>query len=261
MAETDRLKTELLEQTRAQVAAAEDLAQLRSSFVAAVSHELRSPLTAIVGYAELLRAHWVKLADADRLERIGRIVDAANRQKYLVEQLLTMSRMEMTTPTPATEPLNLPNLIQRAADEVRTGYRGQQIRLEGSPDLDVLADPERTLQILVNLLDNAAKYSPDGASIEVIWCEEGAQAIVRVRDHGTGVPAEGRERLFTRFGRVPGSRIRAGHVGTGLGLYLGRNFAQAMHGDLSLEDTGPSGSVFSLQLPLVRPLSNGKVAF
>jgi signal transduction histidine kinase len=111
------------------------------------------------------------------------------------------------------------------------------------------------VQILVNLMDNAAKYSPDGSSIEVSWAEEEARAMVRVRDHGSGLPADGRERLFTRFGRVPGSRIRAGRVGTGLGLYLGRSFAQAMHGDLTLERTGPEGSVFCLELPLAMPRS------
>ncbi len=256
LAETDRLKTELLERTQAQVAAAEDLAQLRSSFVAAVSHELRSPLTAIVGYAELLQAHWSQLPDDDRLTRIRRIVDAANRQKYLVEQLLIMSRLEITTPVPTVEPTRIQSVVERAADEVRTGYRGQLIWLEGPPNLDMMADPERAVQILVNLLDNAAKYSPDGAPIEVSWAAEEVQAVVRVRDHGRGVPVEGREHLFTRFGRVPGSRIRAGRVGTGLGLYLGRSFAQAMHGELALERTGPSGSVFCLKLPLAAAQSS-----
>jgi len=75
---------------------------------------------------------------------------------------------------------------------------------------------------------------------------------VRVRDYGTGIPDEARERLFTRFGRVPGSRIRAGRTGTGLGLFLGRQLAEAMHGDLELESTSPDGTTFRLRLPLYR---------
>ena len=74
--------------------------------------------------------------------------------------------------------------------------------------------------------------------------------VVRVRDHGPGIPEEGRSILFSRFGRVPGSRMRAGHVGTGLGLYLGRAYAEAMGGTLDLESTGEEGSTFCLRLPV-----------
>jgi len=106
------------------------------------------------------------------------------------------------------------------------------------------------MQILVNLIDNAAKYSPEGASIDVSWIPDGDRVVVRVRDHGVGMPAEGRDHLFTRFGRVPGSSARPGHTGTGLGLFLGHGFAQAMGAALDLESTGPQGSVFRLTLPM-----------
>lgn len=74
--------------------------------------------------------------------------------------------------------------------------------------------------------------------------------VIRVRDHGPGIQEAGRDTLFTRFGRMPGSHVRAGHVGTGLGLYLGRHLAEAMDGELTLESTGPGGSTFALRLPL-----------
>lgn len=250
LADTDRLKTALLTQTRAQAAAAEELARLRSTFVASVSHELRSPLAAIVGYAELLRAHWQRLADAKRLAYVDRIVAAANRQQRLVEELLLLSRLEIGALIPKCEPTRLRPLLERACDEVRANYRGQRIQLAGPDDLAAMADAERMLQILVNLLDNAAKYSPDGAPIAVSWVQAESRVLIRVRDHGCGVPEEGRDRLFTRFGRVPGSCIRAGRVGTGLGLYLGRSLAQAMGGDLVLESTNAQGSVFRMELPL-----------
>jgi signal transduction histidine kinase len=238
-----------IEQQRA--GAAEELARMRSDFVAAVSHELRTPLTAIIGYAELLHARWEYLTDAERLERITRIVVSASRQQRLVEDLLLLSQLESAALTMRTETLPLAILVQRAAEEVQASYAGQHIDLSGPADLQVQADADRAVQVLVNLIDNAAKYSPDGSPVLVSWRLEDAIAVVRVRDHGTGVPERGRDHLFTRFGRMPGSRTRAGRVGTGLGLHLGRQLARAMGGALGLEATGPQGSTFRLQLPAV----------
>ncbi len=250
LAETNRLKSELLEQSQTQAAAAQDLARLRSDFVATVSHELRTPLTAIVGYAELLQSHWAQLTDEERLERIDRIVASANRQQRLVEDLLILSRLEIGALAPKVRTILLGSLIERAADEVRSSYHGQQIAVEGPSWLQVQADPDRSVQVLVNIMDNAAKYSPEGSPVHIRFVKEGDTAIVLVRDEGAGISVEGRELLFTRFGRASGSRTRAGRVGTGLGLHLSRSLAQAMGGDLRLESTGPSGSVFRLTLPL-----------
>ncbi len=229
--------------------AAVELAQLRSDFVASVSHELRTPLTAIVGYGELLQAHWQRLDDTQRLDRLGRIVASANRQKRLVGDLLLLSRLEAQGSTPRIEPVCVADLVDRVADEVRGTYTGQHFDLAGAPDLYVLADLDRATQILANLLDNAAKYSPQGASITVTWRLDGNGVVIQVADRGAGIPEASRDRLFTRFGRVPGSQVRSGHVGTGLGLYLGRDMARAMGGELDLESSGPSGSVFLLRLP------------
>ena len=231
-------------------AAAEQLAQLRSDFVAAVSHELRTPLTAIVGYAELLQAHWSMIDEGRRLEQISRIVLSANRQKQLVDDLLLLSRAESETSIQQAEAVALVRLVERAAAEVRGAYGEQQITLEGPLALCVLAEQGHAVRIVVNLLDNAAKYSPEGSPITVSWGHEGPLAYVLVRDWGPGIPERGRTQLFTRFGRIPGSRIRAGRVGTGLGLYIARRLAEAMGGTLDLAETGPEGSTFRLCLRL-----------
>ena len=229
--------------------AAEALARLRSDFVASVSHELRTPLTAIVGYGELLQARWAHLDEGQRLEHIARIVNSANRQKRLVEDLLLLSRVDQGDLQPKQDLVQIAHAVARASDEVRSSYPGQRIDLAGASDLVAHGDLERVTQVLVNLIDNAAKYSPEGNPITVTWCAEGGDVAVRVRDQGSGIPTSGRDQLFTRFGRVPGSRTRAGRVGTGLGLHLGRQLVSAMRGKLELEDTGPAGSVFCLRLP------------
>ncbi len=231
-------------------AAAQELAGLQSDFVARVSHELRTPLTAIIGFGELLQVHWGEFSEALRLERINQIVAAANRQRRLVEDLLLVSRLDATSLITQSASAYLATLLRQVVAELQVSYPGQHVIAEGAADLRVWVDAARASQVLTNLLDNAAKYSPEGSAIAVSWGPEGKQAVVRVRDHGPGIPESGREQLFTRFGRVVGSRIRAGHVGTGLGLYISRGLAEAMGGDLDLEDTGPQGSTFRLRLPV-----------
>lgn len=232
-------------------AAAEELAEERSTFVASVSHELRTPLASILGYAELLLEYWGRLADEQRRDRIERIAAAAHRQQRLVEDLLLIGRLDGHTLRHRPQPVPLLPLAVRAIEDLQVRYGNQAVALDGSAGALVLADPDRTHQVLANLLDNAAKYSDEGSPIDLGWSVEGATVAIRVRDRGPGIPPAGRERLFTRFGRLPGSRIRAGHVGTGLGLYIGRALAEAMGGDLDLEHTGREGSTFRLRLPLV----------
>ncbi|HWE61747.1 MAG TPA: histidine kinase dimerization/phospho-acceptor domain-containing protein, partial [Chloroflexota bacterium] len=236
------------EQERAR--AAEELARMRNDFVSSVSHELRTPLTAIIGFAEILQARWTQTEDEERLAWVGKIVNAANRQQRLVEDLLLLSRMETGNLAPQIARVALRSLCQRAAEEVQGSYPGQRIDLVGPDRVVVLADPERSIQVLANLVDNAAKYSPEGSPIVIWWGVEEQVGVVRVLDRGPGITSQGRNHLFTRFGRVPGSRMRAGRVGTGLGLFLGRGLARAMAGDVELESTGPDGSTFLMRLPL-----------
>jgi len=238
----------LREAQRAHEAAAR-LSQARSDFLAAVSHELRTPLTAVVGYAELLLSRWDRTDDGKRRAQVARIVTAATRQQRMVEDLLLLNQVENNALNLARELLEVGPLVQRAVDRMEAVYPGQHISIHG-PTLRVVGDRDRLPQVVANLLDNAAKSSPKGGTIAVTWEDDRDSAILRVRDQGPGIPEEWHEYIFTRFGRVPGSRNRAGRVGTGLGLYLSRQLARLMGGDLDLESSGPEGSVFRLRIPL-----------
>jgi signal transduction histidine kinase len=238
-------------QEQARATAAEELARIRGDFVASVSHELRTPLTAIVGYAELLEASWDVLSEAVRLEHVRRISLAATRQRKLVEDVLLTSHLERQPFSVERRPTELDAQIAIAVSDVLGSYPGQRIETAGPPHLIVLADPIRLVQILTNVLDNAAKYSPEQSAVEMHWEVDGAQVVVlHIRDHGRGIPVGDRHQLFTRFGRIPGSIVRAGRSGTGLGLYISSQLAAAMGGSLDLEDSGPRGSTFRLRLPL-----------
>jgi signal transduction histidine kinase len=228
-------------------AASEELAEMRSDFVAAVGHELRTPLTAVIGLGQLLQSRWQYLAETQKQELINRIVSAATRQKRLVEDLLSLTQVRGAPPHVGAT--HLSTLVRMVVAEAQVTYVGQRIDLLGPGDVQVLAHPDRLMQILGNLVDNAAKYSPEDSAITVAWEVHDGSVLIRVRDRGSGIPDAGRELLFTRFGRIPGSVMRGGRVGTGLGLYLGREWARSMGGDLDLESTGPEGSTFLLRLP------------
>lgn len=215
-----------------------------------MSHELRTPLTAILGYAELLEERWDLIDDRVRRERVHRIVGVANRQLQLVEELLLLSRIGAGKLEIQSLACPVAVLAQQATAELQGSYRQQQVLVSGGPGTMVLADGARVVQIIVNLLDNAAKYLPEGSPVRLTWREDGGMVAIRVQDRGRGVPEQGRERLFSRFGRLPGSQTRAGRVGTGLGLYLSRHLAEAMEGSLDLEASGSGGSTFRLRLPI-----------
>jgi signal transduction histidine kinase len=242
------LERERLQALDAAAQAAAERLHVRSDLLSAVSHELRTPLTSVLGYAELALGHWDELTDDDRRTYLRRIADAANRQRRLVDDFLRVSKLSADTREAPREPVPIAALLGQAADDLRLAYKGQRVLLCGPDTLQVLAEPARLRQILDNLLDNAAKYSPEGSPIDVTWNREGSRVAVRVCDHGLGVPLAGRHDLFTRFGRVPGSKARAGRVGTGLGLFLGRQLAETMGAELDLEATGPAGSTFRLRL-------------
>jgi PAS domain S-box-containing protein len=231
--------------------AAEDLARMRADFLSSISHELRTPLTAALGFAELLQERWGTLSDALRRDKVDRIVMATRRQHHLVDQLLEVVRLDNDAVRVRHDDLEIGRLIEEAAEEVRVMYGGACVLLDGSQTLGVCGDGGRIVQIMSNLVDNALKYSPEDSRVEVQWEASGDMVLVRVRNFGQGIPKEGRAMLFTRFGRVPGSAIRAGRVGTGLGLFIGRRLARAMGGDLDLESTGPGGTTFLLTLPRI----------
>ncbi|MDB5056664.1 MAG: phoR [Chloroflexi bacterium] len=227
----------------------EELDQLRTDFVSTVSHELRTPLTGIKGFTETLQTYWTRLDDERKHHYLDRIYGASKRLQRLVQDLLFVSHVEGGTLPLTIRRVQLEDLISSAVHEVKQKYRGQSILLDVPDSLPlVLADADRAQQVLVNIMDNGVKYSPEGNEISV-RCTVLPDAVkFTVLDRGPGIRPQDLPRLFTRFGKID-QVIRAGHVGTGLGLFISKQLVEQMNGVITVNSVVGEGSQFSFTLP------------
>jgi signal transduction histidine kinase len=223
--------------------------QMQVDFVANVSHELRTPLTAVKGTVETLRDGAVNDPEVrDRfLETVERETDRLIR---LVNDLLLLSRADSEALNLRREPLNLAALAQATAERLEPQSRGVVLKVSAGPNAPLAwADPDRVEQVLLNLLDNAIKYSrPDGAVTVCVEAGPGGAALVQVRDEGIGIPAEDLDRIGQRFYRADKARSR-GQGGSGLGLAIAQALVQAHGGELWVQSQENVGTSVSFTLP------------
>ncbi|MEV5411289.1 ATP-binding protein [Thermopolyspora sp. NPDC052614] len=220
--------------------------KMRTALLAAVSHDLRTPLASAKAAVESLRARDVDWSPDDREELLATADESLGRLDRLVANLLDMSRLQAGVLGAARQPVALEEVVPRAADDLGTA-RGR-ILTEVSMDLpEVLADPVLLERVLVNLMSNAVRYSPQDTRILVTASRHGAHLEIRIIDRGPGVPPEAHERIFLPFQRL-GDRDT--HVGVGLGLALSRGLTEAMGGTLVPEETPGGGLTMILTLPI-----------
>ncbi|QRO01056.1 histidine kinase [Archangium violaceum] len=229
------------------------LEKVRKDFVANVSHELRTPITAIRGYAETLQGGALKDPNV-----APKMVDIIHRQSErlseLVEDLLELSRLESREVTLKVTDVPLAVAASRAAEVVRPKAQGKNITLElNVPQGLVGRGDERGLeQVLLNLLDNAVKYTPEGGRVFVTASQEDGRCVVHVRDTGVGIEPKHLARIFERFYRVDKGRSRD-MGGTGLGLSIVKHLLSAMGGEVKVESQPNEGSTFTIFLPVSVP--------
>ena len=226
--------------------------RLKDDLLAAVSHELRTPLAGMLGALATLSAREGQLSDPQRQELVDMAARQGDRLKVQIEQLLLAARLERSGHEPPERPVVDAAAVARDAVAVaRAAYPARQLVLDAREVLPVRAAAEAILQVLGNLLDNAAKHAPDKAPIRVAARQVGALAVVSVEDTGPGVPPGERERIFERFTQLDsGATRQAG--GVGLGLYVARQLANAQGGELLVTDPadGGQGARFELRLPM-----------
>jgi PAS domain S-box-containing protein len=230
------------------VTAAKELEEAKDLFLATTSHELRTPITVVQGFASTLASRWDKLDDADRRSAVQTIAERAGSLAKLVEQLLLGSRAGVEQLRVTNGPFDLASLLRGAAVAFRSLSDRHTLAIEVPDDLPLAhGDPLATDIIVGQLLENAFKYSPNGGAVVIRAAAEEDKIVVAVCDEGIGVRPEDRERVFERFVQgEAGDRRRFG--GIGLGLYIVRQLARAQDGDVAAEGRDGGGTTMRLQL-------------
>jgi heavy metal sensor kinase len=217
-------------------------------FVADASHELRTPLTVMRGELESL-AQDGRLAP-DTREALGSVLEEVERLAEIVESLFALSRLDAGE-ADVWQRFDLAELAATTAEQMSLLATDKNIRVEceSTPGVTVLGDRARLKQVIVNLLDNAIKYTPNGGRVTLRVAREGAHAVLDVTDNGVGIPAEALPQVFQRFYRVDGSRSRE-LGGAGLGLSIVKSICAAHGADVEVRSTPGVGSTFRVRQPL-----------
>ena len=225
------------------------LSQLRADFVSLVSHELRSPMAAVIGAARTLQDRWRMLTAAQRESFLALIGDETARLAELVGDVLDTSRIEAGTFSYRFEEVDLGRVVDEAIEAAALAQQDVPVVASVRGALPAIrGDRTRLRQVLGNLIENAVKYSPEGGEVRVSAAASNGAVRIAVRDTGPGIPPDQQARIFEKFGRVdvPG----ASKPGTGLGLFIARSIAEAHGGSLDVSSGSEPGSTFTLTLPV-----------
>jgi len=248
-------KSQALEVATAELRAAnarlQELDRLKDDFMSSVTHELRTPLAAIRAFSEIL--HDDPEIELDERKRfLGILVSETERLSRLVDQVLDLAKIESGSADWRNEQVALADVIGQAVDATGALMKAQGIRLElaAAPEpLAVIADRDRLVQVLVNLLSNAAKFAPAGSGrVQVQWSRRGQRARVCISDNGPGIPDSEIDAVFERFHQGAGG---GRPVGTGLGLPISRRIVQHLGGDIWAEAGRDKGARLCFELPLI----------
>jgi signal transduction histidine kinase len=230
---------------------AESASKTKSEFLAAISHELRTPLTAVLGYADLLQSEISGPLNSLQHDHLERITAGTWHLIKIIEEILAFSRVEAKKYDVTLEPVKVGDIINQTAALLQQQASQKGITLDikiPEPGLIMETDALKLRQIILNLLGNAIKFT-DSGGVTVEALAVGDSLYCRVSDTGAGVPERMKKLIFEPFVQADQSTTRA-KGGTGLGLALSRALAELLGGELTLESTGPQGSVFKLKLPL-----------
>jgi two-component system sensor histidine kinase KdpD len=224
--------------------------RLRAALLTSISHDLKTPLAAILGAAGTMRQLSGALDDAAKAELLATIIDESERLNRFIANLLDITRLESGAIVPQTTLQDLGELVGSALARTAKILAHHRVDVELAADVPMLElDPVLFEQVLFNLLDNASKYAPANTTIRIRSWREAQSVVLQVLDEGAGIPAGDVERIFDKFYRAQkGDQVRAG---TGLGLAISRGFVEALKGTITAANRADrSGAVFTIRLPV-----------
>ncbi len=216
--------------------------QTLKDFVAVAAHDLRGPVSAILGFAQTMLGRWDSFPDNVKQEFLGIVRDRAKYMTRMLDSLLTVSKIESGAIDVHREKLDVAATIRSALHDVE---RASEVTVQCPEGLQVTADPDHFHRILVNYVNNAFKYGAPPVIVEA--SDDGQHVEIVVSDHGNGVPANFASRLFHKFARAAGDQIQ--EAGAGLGLSIVQGLARANDGDAWYAPNEPTGSRFAVRLP------------
>ncbi len=224
----------------------ERLFHARQRFLADVSHELRTPLTTIRGNVDLMR----RIGEADP-EILDVVSDELDRMTRLVGDLMTLARADTGGLPIQRQPVDLDTIFLDVYRQVQSIDQDVHISLEEVDQVGVMGDPDRLKQLILNLVDNAIKYTPAGGKVTMSLSKEDGRSHLVVKDTGIGIPAADLPHIFDRFYRVDKARTRA-QGGSGLGLSIAKWIVEAHGGRIEVESEVGQGTTFSVHLPILK---------
>jgi two-component system sensor histidine kinase KdpD len=226
--------------------------RLRSALLTSISHDLKTPLAAVLGSAGTLRDLAEKLSTSEKAELLGTIIDESERLNRFIANLLDMTKLESGAITPNVALHDVGEIVGSALRRASRILARHEVELDLAPDLPMLElDAVLFEQVLFNILDNAAKYAPAETTIRIQAWRNGDLVSLRVLDEGSGIPPADIEHIFDKFYRAQKTdQVRAG---TGLGLAISRGFVEAMHGTIfAANRSDRNGAMFTINLPIPR---------
>ncbi len=224
--------------------------RLRSALLTSISHDLKTPLSSVLGSASTLRDLSTRLTDAEKGDLLATIIDESERLNRFIANLLDMTKLESGAIVPNAAPHDLGEVVGSALRRASKILVHHRVELALPAELPMLElDAVLFEQVLFNLLDNAAKYAPEGSLIQIQSWREANSVTLQVLDEGDGIPADELENVFDKFYRVQkGDHVRPG---TGLGLAISRGFVEAMHGTISAANRADrTGAIITIKLPI-----------
>ncbi len=230
------------------------LEQRKNEFISMASHELKTPVTSLKGFTNVLQRRLARQGDEQGLYYLSRMDAQLDKLTSLINELLDISRMQSGKLLMRAEPIDLDALIEETVEMVQATTSTHHLHIEGRIGAKVLGDQERLEQVFINLLTNAIKYSPQADTVRLCLAvsQEAQQAVVSVQDFGIGIDQNHHERIFERFYQVTDPEERT-YPGLGIGLYISNEIVARHRGRMWVESSKGNGATFYVALPLLSP--------